>query len=153
MNNQNSENVVRKSVTVGRDVQSAFKVWTEHIGAWWPVGHSISGDPKTEVFIEGTVGGRFFERTPDGVEHDWGKVTVWEPPHRLVFSWYLGSGQQLPTQVNVYFVPLSDNKTRVEVEHRGPELIGELWWLNIAKYNAAWEKILVLFDAGCKSVS
>jgi uncharacterized protein YndB with AHSA1/START domain len=31
----------------------------------------------------------FYERTPDGAEHDWGEVLAWEPPRRLVSTWHL----------------------------------------------------------------
>ena len=152
MIDRDSENVVTKSIVVKQDVARAFRVWTERIDAWWPVGHSISGDPQTRVLIEGKVGGRFFERTSQGVEHDWGSVVVWEPPHRLVYNWYLGSGQEQPTRVEVQFVPLGESKTRVEIEHRGPELIGELWWLNNSRYGAAWDKVLPEFATVCEQV-
>lgn len=139
-----------KSIVVERDVAGAFRVWTEQIKAWWPAGHSISGDPKTQVFIEGKVGGRFYERTPSGVEHDWGSVIVWEPPFHLAYSWYLGSGQEQPTRVDVRFVALGEARTLVEIEHRGPELIGELWWLNNSRYSAAWDKVLPEYANACR---
>ena len=95
----NPETVVIKSILVHRELSNTFHLWTEHIRAWWPAGHSLSGDPKTQVFIEGWVGGRFFERTSNGDELVWGHVTRWEPPYRLGHTWFLGSGQNLPSEV------------------------------------------------------
>jgi uncharacterized protein YndB with AHSA1/START domain len=140
-----AENVVTKSIIVELDVAGAFRAWTEQIRAWWPVSHSSSGDPKTQVFIEGKVGGRFYERASNGVEYDWGAVDVWDPPYRLAFTWYLGSNQELPTRVEVQFVSLDENKTRIELEHRGPELIGELWWQRKHVFSTAWDNVLSKF--------
>ena len=151
MNNPDSENVVTKSITVAIDVEQAFRIWTEQIDVWWPAGHSLSGDPETRVFIEGKVGGRFYEQTPKGDEYVWGAVEVWEPPNRLAFTWYLGSSPALPTRVEVIFVLLDKHKTRLEIEHRGPELIGELWGLTKARYSAAWDKVLLGYGAYCPS--
>jgi uncharacterized protein YndB with AHSA1/START domain len=151
MSNPDAENVVTKSITVAIDVERAFRVWTEQINLWWPAGHSLSGDPQTQVFIEGKVGGRFYERASNGDEYHWGAVEVWEPPYRLAFSWYLGSSPALPTRVEVHFVSLDKNKTRLEIEHRGPELVGELWELNKGRYNAAWDKVLPDYAAFCHS--
>jgi uncharacterized protein YndB with AHSA1/START domain len=139
---------VTKSITVACNVQNAFRIWTEQIYAWWPAGHSRSGDPATQVLIEGKVGGRFYERTSHGIEYDCGQVLLWEPPHRLAYSWFLGSGPEQPTEVDVRFIALGPTQTRVEVEHRGPELIGELWWRNQARYRAAWEVVLPAFAKG-----
>ena len=63
-------------------------VWTERIAAWWPADHTASGEPNLQVVLEGRIGGRIFERTAAGAEHDWGEVVAWEPPHRFV---YLGT--------------------------------------------------------------
>jgi uncharacterized protein YndB with AHSA1/START domain len=137
-----SENSVKKSIIVNQAAERTFQLWTEQIRAWWPAGHSLSGDPQTQVFIEGRVGGRFYERASDGVEYVWGIVEVWEPPERLAFTWYLGSSQSLSSRVEVHFIPLEDNQTRIELEHRGPELIGELWWSRKSIFNGAWERVL-----------
>ncbi|MBI1881675.1 MAG: SRPBCC domain-containing protein [Chloroflexi bacterium] len=142
MTQRDSENAIAKSIIIELDVERTFRVWTEQIRAWWPASHSLSGDPKTQVFIEGKVGGRFYERASNGVEYDWGAVLVWEPPYRLAFTWYLGSNPELPTRVEAQFVALGEHKTRIEIEHRGPELIGELWRQRVRIFDAAWEKVL-----------
>lgn len=147
MSKPDIENTVTKSIIVELDTERAFRLWTEQTASWWPAGHSLSGDPKTEVIIEGKVGGRFYERASNGVEYEWGSVEIWEPPHRLAFSWYLGSNRELPTRVTVQFVSLADNQTRLELEHRGPELIGQLWWSRKRIFDTAWDKVLANFVA------
>lgn len=138
----NLTNVITKSIIIRRDIEAAFRVWTSQINVWWPKGHSISSNPKTQVFIEGKVGGRFYERTPDGREYIWGKVTVWDPPHRLVYHWYLGSSIERPTEVDIQFTAQAEAITRVDVKHHGPELAGDLWWERCSSYEAAWDHLL-----------
>lgn len=35
----------------------------------------MTGGPDLEIVMQGRVGGRIYERTAEGVEHDWGEVT------------------------------------------------------------------------------
>ena len=53
-----------------------------------------------------------------------GPVRVWEPPQRFVYSWHLRRTPEEATEVEIRFVPLSDDATRVEIEHRGWERLG-----------------------------
>jgi hypothetical protein len=129
------------------DPATAFRVWTEQIDLWWPKSHSRSGDPNTVVLLEAQIGGRLFERTSQGVEHDWGEVTTWEPPHRFAYHWYLGSGPTQPTHVDVHFSRHDSDTTRVDITHRGPELVGELWLRNSARYDASWDVVLGAYFA------
>ncbi|HMD46930.1 MAG TPA: hypothetical protein VKG43_12260, partial [Acidimicrobiales bacterium] len=69
--------------------EHAFTVWTSGIGTWWPRDHTVTGRAD-RVVLQGGVGGRIYEQTADGDEHDWGEVTGWEPPHRLTYRWHLG---------------------------------------------------------------
>lgn len=62
----------------------AFELRTAEISRWWPADHTVSGEPDADVVLETRPGGRIFERTSSGAEHDWGEVTAWEPPRRLV---------------------------------------------------------------------
>lgn len=63
---------------VACSAEHAFFVWTTRIGNWWPPDHTVSG-LGADVILQAGVGGRIYERTPDGVVHDWGQVTLWEP--------------------------------------------------------------------------
>jgi hypothetical protein len=144
---------VNKTIVVRCDVESAFRVWTEQLNAWWPKGHSRSGDPNTTVILERRAGGRLYERTPQGVEHEWGEVLVWEPPYRFAYHWYLGSGPTLPTRVDVHFSSEEAGSTRVGVTHRGPELIGELWLRNNARYDASWESVFAAYGNAANAVA
>ncbi len=142
-----TDDVVRKTITVARGLEDAFRLWTAQIHRWWPKGHSISGDPGTQVFIEGWEGGRFYERTSARQEYEWGRVLIWQPPLRLAFHWYLGSSDDLPTRVDVRFEALDKERTQISVEHRGPKLIGGLWQRNESRYRAAWNAVLGHFQA------
>lgn len=141
-----TDDVVRKSITVARDLEAAFRLWTAQIHRWWPKSHSISGDPDTQVYIEGWEGGRFYERTSTRQEYNWGRVLIWEPPLRLAFHWYLGSSDDLPTRVDVRFEALDKERTHISIEHRGPELIGERWQRNESRYRAGWDAALRHFQ-------
>lgn len=102
----------------------AFEVWTARISTWWPADHTASGEDDLTVTLEPRVGGRLFERTRAGIEHDWGEVLAWEPPRRLVYSWHLRRDRADATEVEIRFVPLGRSRTRVEIEHRGWERLG-----------------------------
>ncbi|MDX1521856.1 MAG: SRPBCC domain-containing protein [Anaerolineae bacterium] len=145
------EAVITKSITVQRGVDMAFRIWTERIDLWWPRNHALSGDLNTQVFLEGKVGGRFFERTSDGHEIEWGEVAEWQPPHHFAYHWYGGSSIEQPSRVVVRFTPLAENQTRVDIEHRGPEYIGELWGRTSPGFNAAWDHLLPCFSQACES--
>jgi hypothetical protein len=116
---------LRISFDVACPAEHAFRVWTSGIGTWWPPDHTVSGGPEHIVLTSG-VGGRIYERSADGTEHEWGEVTVWQPPTRLVYLWYLGRDRADATEVEIRFHPQGGN-TRVDIEHRGWERAGEQW--------------------------
>jgi hypothetical protein len=57
----------------------------------------------------------------------------------------------LPSQVDIQFLPLGQQQTRIQIEHRGPDLIGELWEQRIDIFNSAWDKVLAAFTAATGS--
>src|SRR5262245_46311636 len=98
--------LVRKTVTVNSPPKRAFEVFTQKIAAWWQLeSHHIGAATPSVAVIEPRVGGRWYERGTDGSECDWGSVLVWEPPHRLVLAWSIGSdwkyNARLQTEVDV----------------------------------------------------
>lgn len=104
-------------------VDHAFTVWTAKFGTWWPADHTVSGRPE-RVELQAHVGGRIFERTTAGDEHDWGRVTAWEPPHRIAYTWHLNQDPATPTDVEIRFLTRGTDAARVEIRHTGWERLG-----------------------------
>jgi uncharacterized protein YndB with AHSA1/START domain len=115
---------LRMSVTVACPPAHAFRVFTALATRWWPPRHTATGERAQAVVFEPRVGGRVFERTPGGEEIPWGEVLVWDPPARLGYRWHLRSDPADATEVQIAFVP-DGTATRVEIEHRGFERLGE----------------------------
>lgn len=115
---------VRKSINVKASVERAFTVFTAEFNSWWPRSHKLSEADLANAIIEGKTGGRCYQRAVDGSECDWGTVTVWEPPRRLVVAWQLdGRWQYDPdlshaSEVEITFTPEAGGSTRVDLEHR-----------------------------------
>ncbi len=124
----------------------AFEVWTARIGTWWPPDHTVSGKPDT-VVLEAGVGGRIYERTADGVEHDWGEVTAWVPPTLLAYVWHIGHGRADATEVEIRFLPRGAAETRVEIEHRGWERLASAGAQRREQNEAGWQAVLPHFLA------
>ena len=76
---------LRLDFAVARAPEHAFATWATRTSVWWPHGHSVSGEPGLSVHFEPHAGGRIYERTAAGDEHDWGEVLAWEPPRRLAY--------------------------------------------------------------------
>ena len=139
------------SFTVECSPEHAFSVWTEKTGAWWPANHTISGEDGTAVVFEPRPGGRIFERSPSGVEHDWGEVIAWDPPNRLVYSWHMTTGAESPTEVEVGFIAEGE-ATRVEIAHRGWEQFGAEAERRRARNRRGWEDLIPSYERACIEV-
>jgi uncharacterized protein YndB with AHSA1/START domain len=115
---------LRLSYEIDCPPEHAFEVWTTRLSTWWPKGHSASGDPDTQVVLEPRLGGRIFERTSDGMEIDWGEITLWNPPSRLGYLWHIARDRRDATDVELTFVDAGDGRTRLEIVHAGWERLG-----------------------------
>jgi uncharacterized protein YndB with AHSA1/START domain len=104
--------------------EHAFATWAERTSLWWPAGHTVSAEDGLEVVYEPRAGGRIFERTASGDEHDWGEVIAWDPPRRLAYLWHLRQDRADATEVEITFTGSEAGPTRVEIEHRGWERLG-----------------------------
>ena len=132
MSQQATDLAVRRSIVVEAPQERAFSVFTEGMSTWWPLETHQIGEQKPEAaVVEPQAGGRWYERAAGGSECEWGRVITWEPPDRVVFGWHLGPewkydpDEALATEVEVRFVAEGPTTTRVELEHRGFERLGE----------------------------
>jgi uncharacterized protein YndB with AHSA1/START domain len=113
---------VVRATHVRRAPAEVFALFTDHIGAWWPLPtHGIYGNVAGGLAFED---GRLVERSTSGERNVWGEVLAWEPPRRVVFSWHVGRDEGSASEVEVRFTP-DDDGTRVELIHRGWEAYGD----------------------------
>ena len=115
---------IRLSFEVACRPEDAFATWTARTTDWWPRSHTVTTEAGLAVIFEAGVGGRIFERAPNGDEHDWGEITAWDPPRRLGYLWHLRADRADATDVEITFTPLAEGRTRVDIEHRGWERLG-----------------------------
>lgn len=115
---------LRITFDVGCTPERTFELWTARTSTWWPATHTVSARRGVEVIIEPGVGGRIFERTPEGEEHDWGQVTAWEPPTRISYLWHLRQDRADATHVEITFAGAEGTGTRVAIVHHGWDELG-----------------------------
>ena len=124
---------IRKCVVVGTGVERAFALFTAKFDAIKPREHNLLSVPIAETVFEPRVGGHIYDVGIDGSLCKWARVLAYEPPSRVVFSWDIGPTWQLETdpaktsEVEVRFIAESDDRTRVELEHRHLDRHGPAW--------------------------
>ena len=124
--------------------EHAFDVWATRIDTWWPRDHTVGA--AVAVHLQERVGGRIYERDADGVEHDWGRVTAWDPPGRLAYTWHIGRSAEEATDVEIRFVGLGPTTTRVEIEQNGWERFGEQAGPWRERNQIGWDSLLPHFQ-------
>jgi uncharacterized protein YndB with AHSA1/START domain len=113
------------TVTVQVSLTDAFEVFTQETDLWWRRGpkYRVAGRRPGALQFEQRSDGRLFETYESAAGpqlFEIGRVTVWEPPHRLVFRWRNPTfAPEESTEVEVRFVELPSGNTQVTVEHRG----------------------------------
>jgi uncharacterized protein YndB with AHSA1/START domain len=109
------------ALRVAAEPQRAFDAFTNEIGQWWRPNELFSFTPHGagRLAFEPGEGGRLTETLADGRVFEIGRITVWEPPAHLGFSWRQASfAADQQTEVHVRFEPVGQ-ATRVTVEHLG----------------------------------
>jgi uncharacterized protein YndB with AHSA1/START domain len=122
---------VVKSLTVKASPQRAFEVFTAQIDRWWPKSHGIGAAPVRRSVIEPFVGGRWYTQHEDGSESVVGHVRAWQPGRQFIVSWEISAAWKpdaraaLASEVEVRFAAESAANTRVDLEHRNFERMGQ----------------------------
>ena len=141
---------IRKSIRVDVAPARAFEIFTSGMNRWWLKTHTINPtkSPIKNIVVEPRAGGRWFERGEDGSECNWGKVLAWEPPTRLLLAWQIDADfkydASLLTEVEIRFTP-DGNGTRVELEHRKLEALGDQAEAMAQAFTGGWGVLLDSF--------
>lgn len=109
------------SLRVPATRERAFEAFTGEIGSWWRPNSLFAFTPRSPgvLSLETAEGGRFVETLPNGKIFEIGRVRLWQPPERLVFSWRQATFAPVQeTEVDVRFEPV-EGETRITIEHRG----------------------------------
>jgi len=128
-----------KSVVLPLAPHAAFDLFTGKIGEWWPPERRHTQDPTSQIFL--SEGGRFFERGRDGREVELGFVRAWDAPRRILLDFFIATGPEKPTEVEITFDGQS-NGTRVTVVHRPKPSSEALWSERAPRYAQSWDLVL-----------
>jgi len=140
---------LRLSFEIACPAAHAFDTWTQRASMWWPPAHTVTHDPSTQVVFEPRVGGRIYERTSSGQEVEWGSITAWERPRRLVYEWHIAADRASATEVEIAFIDLGE-RTRVQIEHRGWDRLGERGSSWRDENRSGWDGVLPDYKIACE---
>lgn len=79
--------------TVPISPKAAFEIFVQQIDTWWPRRgvFPFSFAPSTtyprHIRFEGEQNGRFYETFADETEYEIGRITGWDPPNRITYTW------------------------------------------------------------------
>ena len=133
MTTQAEETAIQTEVVVAATQERAFRVFTEQFDQIKPREHNMLGVDIAESVFEPRAGGRVYDRGVDGSKCQWARVIACEPPERIVFTWDISPDWQIETdlerasEVEIRFIAESEERTRVELEHRHLDRHGEGW--------------------------
>lgn len=136
---------IQRSIDVPTNQQAAFERFTSQFGDWWPrYSHSIGGRRIKRLVFECRVGGLIYEEHHDGTRMLWGKVTVFDAPHHVAFTFHPSLKESDAQLIEVRFLP-DGAGTRVELTSAGWGEISKAAQRAYGAYRLNWGAALARF--------
>src|SRR6201995_5491604 len=107
---------VRREILVDAGPATAFEVFTDDIGRWWPVeDFSVYGAGGTVTLADQEI----VERSAAGHSALWGTIPRGTPPAAVAFTWHPGQLPDRASLVEVTFTAAGVDQTLVTLVHTG----------------------------------
>lgn len=143
-----------KTVEVPCSQETAFTVFMD-IGSWWPkdkfATSLMRGLTVKALRVDAREGGRIVEVGSDDHEHVWGTIRTYDPYGYLSMDFHVPHpSEKNPgfSTVEVRFIALSDDRTRVELKQSNWEALGDMAEMAQRGYSQAW---VVIFEGAYKA--
>ena len=138
---------VEVGIEVPLSPERAFALLITDMKTWWPLDtHSVFEGDAIGCGVEPRVGGAVYEESRRGARSIWGTVVVWEPPHRIAFTWHPGRDASTAQQVEIVLTETGSG-TRVHLKHFGWETLGEEAAAAREGYTQGWNQLLTVIFA------
>lgn len=140
--------ILTRTIALKCSPAHAFEAFTQKIDLWWPKTHRK--DSAAVLVLDGGIGGRLYERSPNGDEWTIGEIIDWVPGKALAFNWFPGS-PAAPTTVAVTFGGDAES-SEILIEHSALSAGAiEVWPDRVALFARGWDTILPLFQLHCET--
>ena len=114
---------IKKEITVAASQETAFEVFVNQMGLWWPAAGHTDDCPMVKIGLEAREGGRWYGFNSDGSERALGQVTTYQPHSLFVLDWQTDAKmvfqEDLHTEVRVEFIVEEPKKTKVKIRVNG----------------------------------
>jgi uncharacterized protein YndB with AHSA1/START domain len=136
---------ISREALVSWDQEAAFNRFTRDFASWWPSStHSIGGNRVKRLVFECRVGGRIYEELTDGRRFQWGRITGWNAPRSVSFTWHPSREERDAQDVEVRF-ETDGKQTRVVLTSTGWEKLSPDMQKQRRGYGIGWGAILDVF--------
>ncbi len=137
-----------KTIEVPCDQETAFGVFVNEMDSWWPLSRftvsAMGGGVAKALRVEPRVGGTIVEIGHDNTEYLWGTFQSFDPHDSISMDFHIpqpGEVVESRTLVEVRFMPVEDDRTRVELTQTNWEALGE-WGATLrGGYDGGWDDI------------
>jgi uncharacterized protein YciI len=135
---------LRRQIVVACDQVTAYRLFVEEIGAWWPLASVGCFGKGAGVALDGD---RFVETGPNGETAVWGTITESDAPRSLSFTWHPGREADVASSIHVSFNETNDDQaTLVTLEHSGWESYPNPTAAR-DEYGSGWTGVLEIYAA------
>ena len=137
-----------KTIEVPCGQREAFRIFVNEMGSWWPL-HKRSmslkavGKPAKALLVEARLGGKIVEIGPDGSEYHWGTIRAIDPANSVAMDFHMGMPPEQASLVEVTFVPLGNDRTRVTLTQSNWEGFGDMAEMLRMHYGSGW---VIIFE-------